>query len=163
MEITEWKAYFKRGTSSFEGQLTIQSSKAGIVISKPIDRVRVRSGGASYYNKEWIRGHSPIPRGEFKLWLAPNNKAQHAGAKGVGEFYPISTDNSRYWIHENELGPMPVGQEPRQRAEIGLHDENLIPGSAGCIVVINEDEFWQISRLLQKIGEDRAYLPLKVF
>lgn len=155
-----WIAYFKRGITSFEGVFTIQRSENGQVVEKPIDRVRARSGGASYFNREWIRGKSPIPRGDFNLWLKPNNKGAKAGATGIGEFYPICNKGDRYTIIET---PCPAGQKPRIREEIGLHDENAIPGSAGCIVIVYESDFWRVSKLLQEIGKTQESILLKAF
>lgn len=161
-----WKAYFKRGTTSCDGLFTLQYAENGKVISKPFDRIHARSGAPSFYNTEWVGGKSPIPRGTFHLWLASNNRGQDAGSYGIGEFFPISSDDSKIYIREDQCagwGPHPVGVEPRKRSEIGLHEENKWKGTAGCIAIVNTDDFDRIKAFLHKLGVNLTDLEIEVF
>jgi hypothetical protein len=68
-----------------------------------------------------------------------------AGARGIGEFYPISTNGDGLTI---------VGKDPAQRRyEIGLHEENMWAGSAGCIVIVNPNDWQAIRQELKAIAK----------
>lgn len=158
-----WKAYFKRGLTSCEGVLTIQKSENGQVVEKPINQILTRSGHPDFFNREWVRAKSPCPRGLFRLWLTPTNKGIAAGQTGIGEFYPMSSDDSRFNINENECGPMPVGATIRRRSQIGLHEENKWRGSAGCLVVVKHTDWIKIRDLLRELGKTQPSIDILVF
>jgi hypothetical protein len=99
-----------------------------------IGDIKIRTGAANQLeNSEWLRGISGIPIGDFWLWnkkgyiQQPNDL--DATEKEIGRFYPLSTyahDHRTIWNQDKS----------KKREEIGLHDENGIKGSAGCVVVI---------------------------
>lgn len=155
-------AYFKRNANSIDGQFTIQKVENGIV--KPIfKRIHVRSGQAGFTKTHWVRKKSPIPAGlEYWIHLQPVGEGTHAGATGIGEFWPIS--NSRTNVqHIIEPGPKPVGVPINERWDIGLHEENKWDGSAGCIVIVKENEAHEIFEYLDQLRKTEKLLPLKVF
>lgn len=160
------KVFFKRGTTSENGLFTIQEyDGAGNFIKKHFDQIPARSGDPHYFNREWISGKSPIPRsGDNFFWLStrPNHKGVKPGARGIGECFPISSDKGGWFINESDIGPMPVGSTIHHRTEIMLHCENLIPGSAGCIVITHQSDFDKISDFLQTLGKTQKLIPLKV-
>lgn len=136
-----FKIYFDRSKTSIDGVLTLQDHLG----NKIIDRIHVRSGAEGYQNKEWVREHSPIPYGVYWLTLASNNKGKKAGDAGIGEAYPISSngDGMNIW-----------GDKPNEhRSEIMLHEENKKRGSAGCVVVVNANDWANIQKELATIAK----------
>lgn len=151
------RIFFKRSKSDFTGVLTIQEYKNGELHKVVFDKVPCRSG-SPYWNHsmgDWRRKVSPCPIGDYALTTTPNNRGLKPGAKGIGEAFPISNQKDAYTI---------LGKEKDQkRTEIMFHAENAIPGSAGCIVAINQGQFEQISEYLKVLSKDFKTLPLKVF
>lgn len=69
---------------------------------------------------EWVRGKGPIPAGEYKIPSEP----YYLATRGVeGDFFHVTPD--------------PVVSDKGIRAELGLHFDANVPGSAGCIVFAN--------------------------
>jgi hypothetical protein len=92
----------------------------------PIDYLAT-SGLPAYQrsNDQWVRGKGPIPAGEYQIpsepyWL------ETRGVEG-------------YFFH---ITPDPVGSGNRIRAELGIHFDANLPGTSGCIGLINL-EGWQ--------------------
>ncbi|MGB8690279.1 MAG: hypothetical protein WCD53_23510 [Microcoleus sp.] len=90
---------------------------------KRIDYIAT-SGCADYQRPgdEWVRGKGPIPAGEYKIpsdpyWL------DTGGVEGL--FFQITPD--------------PVVSVHGIRAELGLHFDANYPGSAGCVVLKNQE------------------------
>lgn len=135
------KIFFDRSKTSIDGVLTLQDHLG----NKIIDRIHVRSGAEGYQNQEWVRQKSPIPYGVFWLTLESNNKGQKAGEKGIGEAYPISSngDGIHIWGEKRE----------ELRTEIMLHEENKRRGSAGCVVVVNPNDWANIQKELAAIAK----------
>jgi hypothetical protein len=145
-------AFFKRDPNSIEGLFTLQEN------GEPIfKRLRARSGQAGFTKTNWNRGKSPIPFGNYLLWLdSPLDIGKRAGAKGIGEFYNISstTDNRRIIAN-------PGGIE--KRWDIGLHAENSYPGSAGCIVLVDVDHAYEkVFPYLRQLGKRVQTIELRV-
>lgn len=70
---------------------------------------------------EWVRGKGPIPAGEYEIPSEP----YWLDTRGVeGDFFHITPD--------------PVVSEKGVRAELGIHFDANVPGTAGCIGVIRE-------------------------
>ncbi|MEG4855522.1 hypothetical protein QUB10_32165 [Microcoleus sp. B5-D4] len=90
---------------------------------KAIDYVAT-SGCADYQRPgdEWVRGKGPIPAGEYEIPTEP----YWLDTRGVeGLFFHITPD--------------PVVSAHGIRAELGLHFDANVPGSAGCVVVKNRE------------------------
>jgi hypothetical protein len=126
-----YRAFFDRNEETTNGFFTLQDEKG----KKLFERLPARSGQTGYTKTDWIRSRSPIPYSKwiikpYRLWLASVNVGMTSKANGIGEFFPISnTEGSR------EIQGPYHGQE---RMDIGLHWENDKPGSAGCIVLLND-------------------------
>lgn len=139
------KAYFDRTGTSIDGFFTLQEiDNATYGIKAAFKRILARSGQRGYPNSSWVRGKSPIPYGKHKLSLESINQGALPGTKGVGEFFPIHTDkyqDSRQIVHP--------GNPDVFRQDIGLHGENSLPGSAGCIVIVDIEQFKTIAAYLK--------------
>lgn len=144
------KAFFDRNLDSIEGFFTIQDELG----NKLVDRVPARSGQAGHTRTSWKIAKSPIPFGKFNLHLKPNNQGQKAGAKGIGEFYPIDNQGDRMTILS------PAGS--RKRTEIGLHEENIFKGSSGCIVIVSHQDWLKVQKVLGDLRVRFNTIPLEV-
>jgi hypothetical protein len=147
-----FKAYFDRSTKTIEGRFSILHSDGRYVIEK----ARVRSGQKGWTHSSWTRGKSPIPFGVFNLYTKPTNVGQVAGAKGVGEFFPVDNQGDRRTIRHPDYG------NRYARFDIGLHEENALQGSAGCIVVVDHLEWIFIRDWLKSISIQLEWIPLEV-
>jgi len=107
----------------------------------------IRTGSPSQKPKsEWTTGESGIPCGKHWLWNAHKyilQKGQYNPKGGeVGEFRPISSDREQHnYIYCAD-------NKKLFRSIIGLHPENGIKGSAGCVVVV--EEFKKLSKMLKQ-------------
>lgn len=149
-------AYFDRSTSGIEGAFTLQRVVDGKV-EKLFEKLPARSGQRGWTNKEWVRGKSAIPFGALRLWTKPIKVGKKADYDGIGEFFNISSGNNRDIIQ---------GFAPQQvRESIGLHRENDKPGSAGCIVLLDNTPALdaQVTKLFKFLRElPQEYITLKV-
>jgi hypothetical protein len=69
---------------------------------------------------EWVRGKGPIPKGDYQIPTEP----YWLNTRGVeGLFFHITPD--------------PVGSGDRIRSELGIHYDANVPGTSGCIGLIN--------------------------
>lgn len=144
----EVKVFVKRSKDDFTCVLTIQEYENNKLVRKAFDRIPCRSGSPYWTPKmgEWVRKKSPIPVGKFNLNLQPTNVGMKPGKTGMGEFFPIDSEGDAYTIKGKGKGQI--------REEIGLHAENAIPGSLGCVVVLNQGHFDQISEYLKTKAKD---------
>lgn len=133
-------AYYKRPTQGIDGVFTIQDNQG----NKLIDRVKARSGQKGHAHTSWTRGKSPIPFGMHSMSLVPYNRGQVAGRTGIGQFYPIGNDGGHYRIVEGK----------RIRTAIGLHEENMWDGSAGCVVIVQHKDWQDVIKVLDKLYAD---------
>lgn len=149
------KAYFDRNKTSINGWFTIQTGNG----EKLINRVEARSGQAGYTNNSWTRGKSPIPfstecDGQLYLYTKPYNQGQEAGATGIGEAYLISNRTGSVKI---------IGLNGKERSEIMVHQENKRAGSAGCTVIVNDDDWEAFKRLMAQLRMNGVTkIPLEV-
>jgi hypothetical protein len=151
-ETPEYRAFYDRVPHSILGKFSIRHRSGDFLVTQAV----TRSGQAGHTQTSWVRGKSPIPYGEYRLYLHPNNVGMKAGRTGIGEFYPISNQPDQATI----LNPL---NKKQKRTEIGLHQENALPGSAGCIVVVFETDWLDIRRKLAEIREQGYdYIPLAV-
>lgn len=127
------RAFYDRQPGTITGAFTLQSGTV-----KLFDRLPARSGQRGHEGTSWIRGKSPIPFGEMRLWLSSLNRGQMAGERGIGEFFPISSGDNRRLIAWRELGEGPAPGGTGERWDVGLHPENALPGSLGCIVLLTD-------------------------
>jgi hypothetical protein len=69
---------------------------------------------------QWSRAKGPIPQGEYEI---PTNPywVETRGVEGL--FFHITPD--------------PVGSGDRVRSELGIHYDANVPGTSGCIGLIN--------------------------
>jgi hypothetical protein len=95
---------------------------------------------------QWTRGKGPIPAGEYEIPSEP----YWLDTRGVeGLFYHITPD--------------PVGFGDRIRSELGIHYDANVPGTAGCIGLINWEGWDGFCRRLRNIASQSVKtLPLKV-
>jgi hypothetical protein len=156
VNTVRYDAYFDRSTSGIEGAFTLQKVEGGKAI-KLFERLSARSGQRGWTNKEWMRSKSAIPFGTFRLWTDSIKQEKKSTFDGIGEFFPISSGENKNVIQ---------GFTPdMQRVAIGLHRENQYPGSAGCIVLVDNtpalDE--AVTRLFKFLRElEEPYITLKV-
>lgn len=156
------KAYYDRKENSIYGLFTIQEV-TGNTITYPVQRrMRATSGQNGFLKPpSFTIGRSPIPYskeiekvGQYYLWLRPINVGMRPGRTGIGETWPISNTPSPDVIR-NERG--------RGRTLIRLHEENAIPGTAGCIAIVNRWDFQAIHEyLMKKKREGVTKIPLWV-
>ncbi len=95
---------------------------------------------------EWRRGKGPLPAGEYEI----PTEAYWLDTRGIkGLFFHITPD--------------PVVSENGIRAELGLHFDANVPGSAGCVVLKNR-EGWRrfCDRLATIADQGLKTLPLTV-
>ena len=104
--------------------------------------------GGQVYDRYWITGQSPIPPGrDYKVDL----RWSYSDLIGIaGRYYHILPD------------PIERGDgSGLKRSEIGLHQDNGVPGTAGCIGVVNND--WsRLCNALDELAKFNRYLPLEV-
>ena len=146
-----WKAFFKRHANTIEGEFTLQ--KDGVKI---FDRLLARSGQEGYTDTSWRTGKSPIPFGVHNLYLDPYQDRQRAGAKGIGEFFPIANTST------SEIRALSYKTTGLVRKAIGLHEENMWKGSAGCIVIVSPDDWLTLSAKLKEIGKSQKSITIEV-
>lgn len=134
------RAFYDRQANTIEGRFTVRTIDEGQIV-KEFVRLPARSGQKGFENTSWVRGKSPIPFGEYLLWIdKPLQPWQDAGRSGIGHFLNISnTPTDRRGIY---------GDTGQVRKDIGLHPENGWEGSAGCIVLIPSDEMWEMFQYL---------------
>jgi len=84
---------------------------------------------------QWVRGKGPIPQGEYKIPTEP----YWLNTRGVeGLFYHIT--------------PEPVGSGDRIRSELGVHFDANVPGTSGCIGLINWEGWNGFCRRMAQIA-----------
>jgi hypothetical protein len=103
--------------------------------------------GSQVFGSYWVTARSPIPPGaSYKVDLRWN----YSDLPGInGRFYHILPD------------PIVNPDGSGQRSEIGLHQDNGTPGTAGCIGVVGSD--WsKLCNALDERAKFCRYLPLEV-
>ena len=95
---------------------------------------------------QWAPGKGPIPAGEYQI----SNEPYWLETRGVeGLFYHITPD--------------PVGSGDRVRSELGVHYDANVPGTSGCIGLINWVGWDGFCRRMANIAAQGVkFLPLKV-
>jgi hypothetical protein len=84
---------------------------------------------------QWTRGKGPIPAGQYEI----PSEAYWLGTRGVeGFFFHITPD------------PVAVGD--RIRSELGIHWDANVPGTSGCIGLINWEGWDGFCRRMAKIA-----------
>jgi len=95
---------------------------------------------------QWIRGKGPIPQGEYEIPTEPY-LLETRGVEGF--FFHITPD--------------PVGSGDRIRSELGVHYDANVPGTSGCIGLINWEGWEAYCRRMAKIASlGVEKIPLKV-
>lgn len=144
VEVPVYRAFYKRDPKSIDGQFTIQKT-TGNKTFKIFERIYSRSGQKGYTSTDWVRAKSPVPRRDLWLWTHSINVGAKPGKTGIGEFFFISSDPQNPLIIVDE-------KTAKNRSAVGLHAENALPGSAGCIVVVSQRDFDAIARLLHDLN-----------
>ena len=96
---------------------------------------------------QWVRGKGPIPAGEnYEIPTEP---------------YPLETRGIEgLFFH---IRPDPVVSGDRVRSELGVHYDANIPGTSGCIGLINWEGWEAFCRRMRNIAAlGINFLPLKV-
>lgn len=138
-------AYYDRQADTIEGFFTLRAVENGQII-KEFRRLPARSGQKGFENTSWTRGKSPIPFGEFWLWIdKPLQPWASAGERGIGHFLNISSSRVNRRLIQGLNGQM--------RDLIGLHPENKFAGSAGCIVLVESPQIWEMFRYLEELPD----------
>ena len=95
---------------------------------------------------EWVRGKGPIPAGKYQIPAIP----YHLETKGIeGDFFHITPD--------------PVVSSFGVRSELGIHFDANMPGSAGCIVLRNQEgwkAFCDRLHAIAKLGVETILLTV---
>lgn len=150
--------FYDRNSTDINGWITIRDASGKDLIT----RVLGRSGQPHYQSPEWARGRSPIPFGWHYLHLDPVHPGWDVAKDGIGEFYPISSDpgNKRLICKKvNDLGLT----TQLERWDIGLHEENKYPGSAGCIVPVYSSNWDRIKEILHTLrSEGHKLISMRV-
>ena len=95
---------------------------------------------------EWVRGKGPIPAGEYQIPAQPY-WLETRGVEGL--FFHITPD--------------PVGSGDRIRSELGIHRDANVPGTSGCVGLINWEGWEGFCRRMRNIASVGVEnLPLKV-
>lgn len=96
---------------------------------------------------EWARGKGPIPEGDdYEIPTKP---------------YWLDTRGVEGWFFH--ITPDPVGFGERVRSELGIHWDANIPGTSGCVGLINLGGWNGFCRRMTNIASQGfAKLPLKV-
>lgn len=158
------KIFVKRNRENNEGDLSfIEYTRDSDKVNenKSLRNIKIRTGiNRPYFLKrDWYRGKSGCPIGTHLLWTKRNYIKQYhdldATGREVGRFYPISNNIEDHRVIRADYGT-------QYRLDIGIHDENDFPGSAGCIVVINNKDFRELVKKLEKL-ERITFIPLTVF
>lgn len=151
MTIPEYRAFYDRQDGSYYGKFSIRHRDGDFVVEKLI----CRSGQPGHTHTSWTVARSPIPYGSFNLNTKPNNYGQLAGARGIGECFPVDNCGDRYTIYDPK-------NKRRKRTEICLHEENAIPGSLGCIVVVYHQDWLRVRDFLRGLSARLPVIPLEV-
>jgi len=86
---------------------------------------------------QWVRGKGPIPQGDFGYSIP--TKPYPVDTRGVeGLFFHITPD--------------PVGSGDRIRSELGIHYDANVPGTSGCIGLINWEGWQGFCRRMRNIA-----------
>jgi hypothetical protein len=95
---------------------------------------------------QWARGKGPIPEGNYKI----ATESYFVPTRGVeGFFFHITPD--------------PVGSGDRIRSELGIHFDANVPGTSGCVGLINWEGWEGFCRRMMNIASLRIEnLPLTV-
>ncbi len=94
----------------------------------------------------WARAKGPIPAGEYQIPTEPY-WLETRGVEG-------------YFFH---VTPDPVGSGDRIRSELGVHWDANVPGTSGCIGLINWEGWDAFCRRMARIAAlGIKSLPLKV-
>ena len=95
---------------------------------------------------QWTRAKGPIPAGTYEIPTEP----YWSDTRGIeGLFFHITPD--------------PVGSGDRIRSELGVHWDANVPGTSGCIGLINKDGWDGFCRRMRNIAAlGVEFLPLKV-
>ena len=103
--------------------------------------------GCQIYNSYWETGRSPIPPGrDYRVDL----RWTYSDLPGIsGRYYHILPD------------PIVDLQTGRQRSEIGLHHDAGVPGTSGCIGIVNSD--WsKLCAAFDELAKFNRWLRLEV-
>lgn len=158
-------AYFDRSNDSTEGVFTVQTTsfyddgQNSILV---VGKLPARSGQRGYTHTSWVRGKSPVPYGDHLLWLKPQNLGLDVekDPRGMGAFYFISNTPDNKRLIKDPFSPY-------ERFDIGLHEENDKPGSAGCIVLLNRTKeektnIYNLYKYFQDLSGSKEYIRLRV-
>ena len=151
IETPEYRAFFDRTDGSLGGKFSIRARDGEYLFEK----IFVRSGQVGFLHTSWTQGESPIPFGSYHLNTRPNNRGAIAGAKGIGEAFPIDNQGDRNTIID------PTNKR-RKRGGICLHEENAIPGTRGCIAVVYHADWLRVKDWLHGISDRLVAIPLEV-
>lgn len=96
---------------------------------------------------EWVRGKGAIPAGEYEIPTVP--------------YYLETRGIEGYFFH---IIPDPVISDKGEiRSELGIHFDANVPGTSGCIGLINEEGWQGFCRRMKAIAAlGIAKLPLTV-
>lgn len=156
-------AYYDRQPRTIEGFFTIQifDPKKGGYPRKLFEKMPARSGQQPYADTSDVTAKSPIPFGEYRLYidtsLSPKEFPKTPG--GIGEFFSIGSETSKRIIIDKKSG--------KTRQDVGLHPENSFNGSAGCIVLVHDSPAKKAAvialfEFFRQLGKTQSFIDLKV-
>lgn len=132
--------YFDRKRNAIDGVLTLRKSVRRYLVANNcttghtdsvetiFEQLPARSGQRGFTETDWVVSKSPIPFGRHWLTCAP----VPLWMEPVGTpFFMISSKKGTGIIN---------GPDGKKRTAVGLHLENNLPGSAGCVVLLWDTE-----------------------
>jgi len=163
-----YRAFYDRDINSINGAFTLQvydPSTPDIPPRKIINRIAAVSGQRGHEGTSWHRSKSPIPfsaevkGGKLWLWLTPMPGeipgSPLAPAKGIGEFWPISSEE----FDRTRI----IGVAGQLRTHVGGHDDNMFMGTAGCVGFAKDRDTLHVSAVLHDLkrrGLDKIRLDV---
>lgn len=160
MPHAHYIAFFKRPKDSIFGVFTLTKTiydDEGEVIGKPVkllDKVPASSGQQrAVFNLYKQGGLGPIPYGNWYIHCKKDvSRGVKPGAKGIGWFFPVS-DSPLETLFRKILN----------RMDIGVHCDNSIQGSAGCVVLKYWQHFVIFASCMLDAAKSTTTVELRVF
>jgi hypothetical protein len=150
------KMVFSRNTRSIEGKIRV------FYEGGKVDTFQARSGQVGFLHTCWVRGKSPTPFGSFFIQIPSKKQNQWSNTDGIGEFFNVYSSPKNKRVIRSLANPTMI------REDVGIHPENLTPGSIGCPVLVagktNNDqaEKTRIQELFKIMNAQKSDIPFYV-
>jgi hypothetical protein len=154
-----YRLFFKRTPDSFSGivsfvKYTYDSETGKTTPEYILDKVKARSGQRAYAGTDNVLGKSPIPYGDWILHADKEEQLlQKPGPRGIGWAFHVSSQKDNF---------LKLYYKRLTRTAIMIHAENGLPGSAGCIVLLNWSDMVKLGNECHKIHREFKDTPDKI-